>query len=172
MNPFQEAHNHSLHLLLPNLHSKLTMPVKKKVPFPDESDIDKLSRSNKARFSGLSLISSPKVKIHLKMCQFNNYKFQPISSTCSFFPPIPINFLSKQTVKGKVRGRSRRKDQHLQKASTGDWEVLRLTLTITGFSSMVLSGAEELSPMDAMHAMHGLSSVVLGLEFVRQSVRI
>lgn len=31
-------------------------------PFPDESEIESFSRSNKGRFSGLSLISNPETK--------------------------------------------------------------------------------------------------------------
>lgn len=41
------------------LRMKRTMLIS---PFPDESEIESFSRSNKGRFSGLSLISNPETK--------------------------------------------------------------------------------------------------------------
>ena len=53
--------------------------------------------------------------------------------------------------KTKMRRKNdRRRRDNSQKASSGDWKALRLTLTTTGLASVGLAGDEELSTMSAI----------------------
>lgn len=63
------------------------------------------------------------------------------------------DFLGNQTSQSeKWRENPGRNKNNSQKASSGDWEALRLTLTITGLASAGLDEAEELSPIAAIDA--------------------
>lgn len=105
------------------------------VPFPDDSEIDKFSKSNNGRFSGLSLISSPVLDKH----PYTNPKF-------NFVFAIWLNIKGTKIDSEKSKG-----NPNSQKASRRDWETLRLTLTTTGLSSSEeFGGALELSPLFAM----------------------
>lgn len=102
------------------------------LPFPGESESESLAKSKSGRFSGLSLISSP--TFH------NNYQISQQDQS----------FLTLKFSATKCKRRAKGKRYYSQKASSGDWWALRLTLTITGLSSVVFGKTEELSPTTAI----------------------